>query len=196
MYFSAKNTELTAGINNIPILTGPNYKEWKDTLEIILGCLDLDIALHQAKPPVSVEGSPKNMQNAHAQWMRSNRLCLKVMQMTIHESFRGLISDFTLVLDYLKELGERFVRNEKTEIDIMLNKLCIMKYNDIINVRWHILEMMNTASKLKTHKLNISKDLLVYLSLNSLPTSFGQFNVSYNCQKESWIVNELISHCV
>jgi hypothetical protein len=56
--------------------------------------------------------------------------------------------------------------------------------------------MMNTASKLKTHKLNISKDLLVYLSLNSLPTSFGQFNVNYNCQKESWIVNELILHCV
>jgi hypothetical protein len=34
------------------------------------------------------------------------------------------------------------------------------------------------------------------LFLNSLPTSFGQFKVSYNCQKESWIVNELISHYV
>jgi hypothetical protein len=55
--------------------------------------------------------------------------------MTIHESFRELVSDFTLALDYLKELGEIFVRNEMTEIDIMLNKLCIMKYNGIINVR-------------------------------------------------------------
>jgi gag-polypeptide of LTR copia-type len=56
--------------------------------------------------------------------------------------------------------------------------------------------MMNTASKLKAHKLDISKDILVYLSLNSLPNSFRQFKVSYNCQKESWTVNELISHCV
>jgi hypothetical protein len=55
--------------------------------------------------------------------------------------------------------------------------------------------MMNTASKLKTHKLDTSEDMLVYLSLN-LPISFGQFKVSYNCQKESWTVNELISHCV
>jgi gag-polypeptide of LTR copia-type/Zinc knuckle len=96
-------------------------------------------------------------------------------------------------LDYLKKLEQRFVRNEKAEIDILLNKLCTMKYNDRSNVREHILEMMN-ASKLKAHKLDISEDMLVYLSLNSLPTSFGQFKVNYNCQKESWIVNELISH--
>jgi gag-polypeptide of LTR copia-type len=99
-------------------------------------------------------------------------------------------------LDYLKELEQRFVRNEKAEICIMLNKLCTMKYNDRSNVREHILEMMNTASKLKAHKLDISEDMLVYLSLNSLSTSFGQFKVSYNCQKESWTVNELISHCI
>jgi gag-polypeptide of LTR copia-type len=56
--------------------------------------------------------------------------------------------------------------------------------------------MMNTASKLKAHKLEISEDMLVYLSLNSLPTSFRQFKVSYNYQKVLWTVNELISHCV
>jgi gag-polypeptide of LTR copia-type len=128
--------------------------------------------------------------------MRSNRLCLKVMEMIIPESFRRPISDSTLSLDYIKKLEQMFVRNEKTEIDILLNKLCIMKYNDRSNVREHILEMMNTASKLKAYKLDISEDMLVYLSLNSLPTSFGQFKVSYNCQKESWTVNELISHCV
>jgi aspartate/glutamate racemase len=35
-------------------------------LEIILGCLDLDIALQQAKPPVPTTDSPENVQNAHA----------------------------------------------------------------------------------------------------------------------------------
>jgi gag-polypeptide of LTR copia-type len=117
--------------------------------------------------------------------MRSNRLCLKVIQRTIPESFRRPISDFILDLDYLKEFEQRFVRNEKTEIGILLNKLCTMKYNYRSNVREHIFEMMNTASKLKAHNLDISEDMLVYLSLNSLPTSFGQFKVSYNCQKES-----------
>jgi gag-polypeptide of LTR copia-type len=59
-----------------------------------------------------------------------------------------------------------------------------MKYNDRSNVREYILEMMNTALKLKAYKLDISEDILVYLSLNSLSTSFGQFKLSYNCQKE------------
>jgi gag-polypeptide of LTR copia-type len=190
MYFLAKITDLTADINSILMLTGSNYKEWKDTLEIILGCLDLDITLQLAKPSVPAVDSPEKEQNAHARWMRSNCLCLKVMQRTISESFRGLVSDSTLALDYLKELEQMFVRNEKAEIGILLNKLCIMKYNDKSNVREHILEMM------KAHKLDISEDMLVYLSLNSLPTSFGQFKVRYNCQKESWTVNELISHCV
>jgi hypothetical protein len=138
MYFSAKITDLTAGINNILMLTGSNYKEWKDILEIILGCLNLDITLQQAKPPVSDADSPDNVQNAHARWMRSNRLCLKVMQKTIPESFRGPVSDSTLVLDYLKKFEQRFVRNEKAEIGILLNKLCTMKYNGRSNVREHI----------------------------------------------------------
>jgi hypothetical protein len=79
MYFSAKITNLTININSIPMLTSSNYKEWKDTLEIILGCLYLDIALQRAKSPVSAADSPENVQNAHAQWMMSNRLCLKVV---------------------------------------------------------------------------------------------------------------------
>jgi gag-polypeptide of LTR copia-type len=124
----------------------------------------LDIALQQAKPHVSVEDSSENIQNTHARWMRSNHLCLKVIQRIILESFRGYISDSTLALDYLKELEQIFVRNENAEIGIMLNKLYTMKYNDKNNVREHILEMMNTALKLKAHKLDISEDMLVYLS--------------------------------
>ena len=36
----------------------------------------------------------------------------------------------------------------------------------------------------------------MHLVLISLPTQFSQFKVSYNCQKETWSLNELISHCV
>jgi hypothetical protein len=61
MYFSAKIIDLTTGISIILILTGSNYKEWKDNLEIILGCLGLDIALQQAKPSVLATDSPENV---------------------------------------------------------------------------------------------------------------------------------------
>ncbi|XP_022862502.1 uncharacterized protein LOC111382696 [Olea europaea var. sylvestris] len=58
------------------------------------------------------------------------------------------------------------------------------------------MEMSHIASKLKALKLDLFEDLLVYLVLISLPAHFSQFKVSYNCQKDSWSLNELISHCV
>ena len=56
--------------------------------------------------------------------------------------------------------------------------------------------MSHLASKLKALKLELSEDLLVHLVLISLPTQFNQFKVSYNRLKDSWSLNELISHCV
>ena len=71
-----------------------------------------------------------------------------------------------------------------------------MRYKGNGNIRKYIMKMSHLASKLRAHKLDISEDLLVHLVLISLPTQFNQFKVSYNCQKETWSLNELISHCV
>ena len=54
--------------------------------------------------------------------------------------------------------------------------------------------MSNIASKLR--ELKLSKDLLIHLVLISLPLHFSQFKISYNCQKEKWSLNELISYYV
>ena len=58
------------------------------------------------------------------------------------------------------------------------------------------MEMSHLASKLRALKLDLQEDLLVHLVLISLPAQFSQFKVSYNCQKETWSLNELISHCI
>ena len=56
--------------------------------------------------------------------------------------------------------------------------------------------MSHLTSKLKALELGLYEDLLVHLVLIFLPTQFNQFKVSYNCQKETWSLNELILHCV
>ena len=58
------------------------------------------------------------------------------------------------------------------------------------------MEMSHLASKLGVHKLDLSEDFLMHLVIISLPTQFSQFKVSYNCQKDIWSLNELISHYV
>jgi len=71
-----------------------------------------------------------------------------------------------------------------------------MKYKGKGNIKEYIMQMSHIASKFKALKLELSKDLLVHLILISLPAHFSQFKVCYNCQKEKWTLNELISYCM
>ena len=58
------------------------------------------------------------------------------------------------------------------------------------------MEMHHIVSRLKTLKIELFDDVLVLMVLLTLPAQFNQFKISYNCQKEKWTLNELISHCV
>ncbi|XP_078159561.1 uncharacterized protein LOC144555194 [Carex rostrata] len=120
-----------------------------------------------------------------------------IMKRFIPEIFRGLISDgISNAKKYLAEVETRFVKNEKSKIGTLLTKLVLMKYKNKGSIREYIMKMSNVVSKLRTLKFEISDDLLVHLALIFLSSHFGQFKVSYNCQKDKWSLNELISHCV
>ncbi|KAL9690343.1 hypothetical protein QQ045_010741 [Rhodiola kirilowii] len=71
-----------------------------------------------------------------------------------------------------------------------------MKYSGKGNVREHIMEISQLASKLKALKLELSENLLMHLVLFSLPSEYNQCRISYNCQREKWTLNELISFCM
>ena len=36
---------ISANLNSIPILNGTNFKNWKENVLIVIGCMDLDLAL-------------------------------------------------------------------------------------------------------------------------------------------------------
>jgi len=46
----ASAANVSTQVSRIPILNGTNLKVWKDTVEIVLGCIDLDITLRWDKP--------------------------------------------------------------------------------------------------------------------------------------------------
>ncbi|XP_028189394.1 uncharacterized protein LOC114375743 [Glycine soja] len=175
------------------MLNGTNFKVWKEAVEIILGCMDLDLALRMERPISTLETS--NVVKIE-KWDQSNRMCLMIMKRSIPEAFRGSISEGQSAKKFLEEIEQYFSKNEKAETSNLLAKLISMKYKGKGNIRDNIMEMSNLASKLKSLKLEHGEDLLVHLVLISLPAHFGQFKVSYNTQKDKWSLNELISHCV
>ncbi|CAM9000529.1 unnamed protein product [Rhodiola kirilowii] len=157
-------TLVAANLNNIIMLNGTNFKDWKENITILLGCMDLDLALREPKPDVITGTSSESGHVYKGTWERSNRLSL----MIIH---RGI--------------PERFVENDKVKTSELLAKLISMKYSCKGNVRVHIMEMSQLASKLMALKLELSGNPLVHLVLISLPSEYSQFRISYNCQRES-----------
>jgi len=46
----ASTVNVSAHVSNILMLYGTNFKVLKDTIKIVLGCMNLDIVLRQEKP--------------------------------------------------------------------------------------------------------------------------------------------------
>ncbi|KAL2531871.1 hypothetical protein Adt_05222 [Abeliophyllum distichum] len=188
---------ISANINSIPMLNGSNFKDWKENVLIVLGCMDLDLAIRIEKPASLTDASSPDDRRNFEKWERSNRISLMIIKRGIPEAFRGAVSEeVTNAKEFLAEIEKRFAKNDKAETSTLLQSLISMKYKSKGNIREYIMQMSHTASKLKALKLDLSDDLLVHLVLISLPAHFSQFKVSYNCQKEKWTLNELISYCV
>ncbi|XP_057745631.1 uncharacterized protein LOC130963545 [Arachis stenosperma] len=166
-------TNVSAQISSIPMLNGSNFKVWKDTVEIVLGCMDLDTTLREEKPT----STPKNLNEVKIEkWERSNRMSIMIMKRSIPEAFRSTITEDKDAKKFLKDVEKFFTKNEKAEASSLLSKLVSMRYKGTRNIREYIMEMSHLASKLKALKLELSEDLLVHFILISLPTHFGQFN--------------------
>ncbi|KAL9678102.1 hypothetical protein QQ045_015941 [Rhodiola kirilowii] len=115
----------------------------------------------------------------------------------IPEVFIGIVHDeISSAKDYLAEFEKRFVENDNAKISELLANLISMKYSGKGNVREHIMEISQLASKLKALKLELSDNLLVHLVLISLPSEYSQCRNFYNCQREKWTLNGLISFCM
>ncbi|XP_024995921.1 uncharacterized protein LOC112529078 [Cynara cardunculus var. scolymus] len=166
---------------------------WKESVEIVLGCMDLDQAL-RIERPISTAENPNT--DKIERWDRSNRMCLMIMKRSIPSRFRGSITESTDAKKFLTEIEQFFAKNEKAEASNTLMKLVTMRYKEKGNIREYIMGMSNLNGKLKELKLELSEDLLIHLILISLPAQFGQFVVSYNTQKDKWTLNELMSHLV
>ena len=160
LVYAVTATNFTAQINGIPMLNGTNFKVWKEAVEIVLGCMDLDLALRTERSTPTADNSNEAKIE---KWDRSNRMCLMITKRSIPEAFRGSISESENAKKFLDAIKQYYAKNEKTEASSLLAKLISMRYKGKGNIREYIMEMSNLASKLKSLKLELSDDLLVHL---------------------------------
>ncbi|XP_028104565.1 uncharacterized protein LOC114303630 [Camellia sinensis] len=151
-------TSISANINNVPVLNGTNFKDWKENILIVLGCMDIDLALSMLKPNDLTEQSTLEEIVYFEKWDRSNRLSLMIMKREIPEVFKGaIIDDVTIASQFLLKIQKHFAKNNKAETSTLLASLISMKYNALLaglismkykgkgNVREYIMEMSHLA---------------------------------------------------
>ncbi|KAL9673220.1 hypothetical protein QQ045_029474 [Rhodiola kirilowii] len=156
----------------------------------------LDLALREPKPIHLANSRSAFDRNQLRMWEHSNRLSLMIIHRGIPEAFRDIVPDeISSAKDYLVEFEKRFVENDKAKTSELFANLISMKYSCKGNVE-HIMKMYQLASKLKALKLELSENLLMPSVLISLPSEYSQFRISYNCQREKWTLDEVISFCV
>src|SRR4051812_39673752 len=138
---------ISANANNIPILNGANFKDWKENMLIVLGCMELDLALRTEQSSSLTAASTSDQRKDFEKWECSNRLSLMIIKCGISEAFRGTVSEgITKASDFLAEFEKRFAKNDKAETSTLLSKLISMKFKGKGNVREYIMKMSHTAS--------------------------------------------------
>ena len=87
------------------MLNGTNFKSWKDNILIVLGVMDLDLALRVDQPDPLTDESTSDQKREMEKWERSNRMSLMIMKHVIPEAFRGTMSEqITTAKGFLQDI--------------------------------------------------------------------------------------------
>ena len=151
--------------------------------------MELDLSLREDEPPALTESSTTLEISKHEQWERSNRLSLMFMKSHVIKGIRGSISECTKAKDFIKAVEEQFVSSDKVLASTLMKRLSSKTFDSSRNVREHIMEMRDMSAQLKSLEVDISESFLVHFILNSLPSEYSPFKISYNTHKDKWSVN-------
>ena len=181
---------------SIEVLTGLNFKKWKEDFLFGMELADVHIALSKDKPTDITATSTETEKTDYAAWEKSNRICLLTMKKSIQEHLKsGLPADCT-AKEMMEALEARNRTSSNAEVGTLLQKLFNMKYDGSAGVRDYVLRMVNLQTKLQALNVSIPDACIVHQALNTLPPDFGIIKTNYNSQDETWSVNDLIVRVV
>ena len=76
--FLANFATVYANLNLVPTLSGTNCKNWKENVLIVLGYMDLDLALRVEQPYSPTNSSSFEEKKFYKKWGRLNCICLMI----------------------------------------------------------------------------------------------------------------------
>ncbi|KAL4340139.1 hypothetical protein GQ457_08G024220 [Hibiscus cannabinus] len=179
---------------DIPELTSENFKFWKESILLQLGCLDIDYAIRKSEPNITDNSNQADLA-LYEKWERSNRLSIMFIKSKVLADVRGSIEQYENVQDLLPAIEKQFQTSQKSLASTLIMKFTSLKLTTVKGVRDHINKMQDLAARLKALEVEMSDSFLVHYILNTLPPQYGPFKISYNTHKDKWSIDELLTMC-
>ena len=126
---------------SIEVLTGLNFKKWKEDFLFGMELTDVHIALTKDKPADITTTNIEAEKTDYAAWEKSNRICLLTMKKSLQEHLKsGLPADCT-AKEMMTALEARNRISYNAEIGTLLQKLFNIKYDgtdgvEIMSLGW------------------------------------------------------------
>jgi hypothetical protein len=192
-------------INDIEKLRGTNFTKWKSDLMLVLAIMDRDHSFHKDKPeePVAEGDNDSTLphhkteyEKAKAQWERSDRVALMIMDHSINTAMReALPKSPTCAKAFMAKIEEHFQGSSKANASMLMTKMMHAKYDGCGSVREHILKTIDIFNKLKDLEMPLPEPYVIHYILLPLPSIFENFKINYNESDKKWITTELIAKC-
>ncbi|KAF7839432.1 Retrovirus-related Pol polyprotein from transposon TNT 1-94 [Senna tora] len=123
-------------------------------------------------------------------------ILLRVVELVVRNSCHCMTCIATSSLSFGETSEKIILSSDNYKASTSIAQLSSMKYTGTKAVREHIMQMRDIVAQLKSLDIEITDSFLVLLILNSLPSRFGRFKITYNTHNENWPINELLSMCV
>ncbi|XP_043710465.1 uncharacterized protein LOC122659417 [Telopea speciosissima] len=189
--FSVNNNMVT-----IKILTGTNYKKWKEDFLFAMEMADVHTSLVMDTPADLNDRSSKDDKMIHVAWTKSNRLYLLSLKRTIKEHLKSDFPSDCTAKELLAAMAQRYRVSSNAKIGTFLQELFNMTYNGSGGVRDYIIRMVDYQTKLKVLNVLLPDTCIGHQAMNTLPSEFGIIKINYRSTDESWPINDLISRTV
>ena len=175
-----------------------NIFEWIEQVTFHLGAFDLDLVLLEDRHTDLTDACTEAQKSHHKAWTMSNRPCVNFMWMKTTYNIKSSLPcvENQNVKDFLKLVEEKFRYANKALAGTLMAELITMKFDGTKSMQQHVLDMTNTAARLKTLGMNVDDSFLVQFIMNSLPSEYGPFHINYNTLKDKWNIDELSSKLI
>jgi len=111
--------------------------------------------------------------------------------MTVANSIKTSLPKTDNIKKFMGLVGKRSQIVAKSHAWTLMSTLTTMKFDGSRTMYEHVIKMTNIATRLKTLGMTVNENFLVQFILNSLPSEYGPFQMSYNTMKDKWNVHEL-----